>query len=255
MRLTFVSEKTLQDLKVNSKAYLKKYYSGDGKWFDTYFSEEGKVLETNIEFDMPELSYDDDYSISDQYNVRAIYNSLSHLPVTLATQERMWTGLAHNQFRDFTFYRLRRDIEEKNESRMFSSLFFKHGTKRSLFVHILSRLWWVGYMTYDASNDKNPYWLTDFFTERDFSARSVIFFSSNFTSNRTITIGILKALYKIKEDGVAIKREHFLQATKYLNILGGAMILDLLSVNEVEELVAENLNDTFNLSVQERVEA
>lgn len=60
------------------------------------------------------------------------------------------------------------------------------------------------------------------------------FFSSNFTSNRNITKGILKVLYKWQPNGISIKRDHFVQANKYLNVTGGAMILDMLETEEVE---------------------
>jgi hypothetical protein len=101
----------------------------------------------------------------------------------------------------------------------------------------LARLWWVGYMTYDKNQPSNPYWLTEFFCEKDFSARSVVFFSSNFTSNPNITRGILKTLVKWQQSGVNITRDHFVQANKYLNVVGGAMILDMLSTDEVEGMV------------------
>lgn len=91
--------------------------------------------------------------------------------------------------------------------------------KRSLFVHILARLWWVGYMTYDETNEENPYLLTEFFCEKDFSARCVVFFSSNFTSNPNISKGILKTLHEWQENGITIKRDHFVQANKYLRLL------------------------------------
>lgn len=252
MKLAFITENTLQDLKVNFKVYLNHYYNNKG-WFDKYLSENGRLIESNIDFEMPDLSFDEDYAISDRENVKAVYSALSHLPVAVATQERIWTGLAHNQFQEYTFYRLKKDLIEKKDNRIFSALFFKHGTKRSLFVHIISRLWWVGYMTYDHTNKENPFWLTDFFTERDFSARSVVFFSSNFTSNREITMGILRAIYKIKESGLLIKREYFLQATKYLNVLGGAMVLDMLTADEVEVMVMKNLKETFALELNEMV--
>lgn len=38
-------------------------------------------------------------------------------------------------------------------------------------------------MAYDES-EQNPYWLTEFFYEKDFLARCTIFFSSNFTSKQ-----------------------------------------------------------------------
>ncbi|PER24677.1 hypothetical protein CN490_22575 [Bacillus cereus] len=108
-------------------------------------------------------------------------------------------------------------------------------------------------MTYDENNKDNPFWLTDFFTERDFSARSTLFFSSNFTSNRDITVGILRAIYNLKQQGEDIKRKHFVQASKYLNVVGGAMILDVLGVDEVEGMVTKHLCKLFNINLQDKI--
>lgn len=247
MRLKFISDEALIDLRANFDTYKDYYYNQDDEWFHDYFSKEGRVLESTVECDMPEFNYDENYSISDRENVKIVYEALKHLTPSQATQEKLWAGLAHLQFRDYTFYRLKEDIEKKNERRINSFLFFRHGTKRSLFVHGISRLWWVGYMTYDEENRDNPYWLTDFFCESDFSARATIFFSSNFTSNREITKGILRALYKLREHGVTIKRAHFVEANKYLNIVGAALILDILTSREIENKVGAHLCKHFGL--------
>lgn len=247
MRLKFISDVTLMDLRTNFQEYKKHYYEWNEDWFSKYFGVEGSVLESKIEFEMPEFNYDEDYAVSDRENVKIVYESLKDLTPSQATQERVWAGLSHLQFRDYTYYRLKEDIKKKNDRRIDSFLFFSHGTKRSLFVHGISRLWWVGYMTYDENNPENPYWLTDFFTESDFSARATIFFSSNFTSNRNITKGILQALVKLKEHGVSIKRQHFVEANKYLNVVGAVTILDMLSTEEIEQMVGEHLCKQFGL--------
>ncbi|WP_227521477.1 DUF6339 family protein [Bacillus alkalisoli] len=253
MKLKFISDETLLDLRGNYEAYKEHYYNENHQWFNDYLKEEGKVLESSIPFEVPTFNLNEDYAISDRENVKLIYDSLKHLTVAQATQERLWSGLAHLQLRDFAFYRLKKDIEGKNDKRINTSLFFKNGNKRSLFVHILARLWWVGYMTYDETNESNPYWLTDFFCSKDYSARSVVFFSSNFTSNRNITKGILKTLVKLEESGVAIKRDHFVQANKYLNVVGGAMILDMLSTEEVEDMVGKHLKKHLDIEMETAV--
>ncbi|WP_244322170.1 DUF6339 family protein [Bacillus luti] len=247
MKLQFISEDTLQDLRMNFNDYKGVYYQKDDTWFREYFSHEGRVIESNIEFEMPELSFNEDYVISDRENVKLVYSALKHLTYSQATQERLWAGLIHLPFREFAYYRLQNELQEENDNRISTAMFFKHGVKRSLFVHILARLWWVGYMTYDEENQENPFWLTDFFCEKDFSARAIVFFSSNFTSNRNITIGILRAIKYLEQEGCKVKREFFVQANRYLNILGGAMILDMLSAEEVEEMVIKHLVEHLGL--------
>ncbi|MGE7666650.1 DUF6339 family protein [Ureibacillus composti] len=253
MKLKFLSEDTLQDLRANFESYKEHYYKKDDAWFDEYFSQEGRLFESNIEFEKPEFNEDENYMVSDFENVKIIYESLKHLTVSQATQERLWAGLAHIQMRDFVYYRLQNEFNKKNDKRIFSAMFYKYNVKRSIFIHIIARLWWVGYMTYDEENKENPYWLTEFFCSADFSARSTIFFSSNFTSNKAITKGILKALITLRDEGVAIKREHFIESTKYLNISGGAMVLDLLEEDEVKEMVEKRLKKVLGIKVFETV--
>lgn len=253
MKLKFISDDTLMDLRTNFEAYKEHYYTKDNDWFNHYFQEEGRVIESKIDFEMPALNFREEYAVSDKENVKIIYEALKHLTVAQATQERLWAGLAHLQLRDFSYYRLKIELQDKKDLRINTALFFKNGNKRSLFVHILARLWWVGYMTYDETNLSNPYWLTDFFCEKDFSARCVVFFSSNFTSNRNITTGILKSIIKLQEKGIAIKRDHFVQANKYLNVVGGALILDMLKTDEVEDMVVKYLTKYYGLENNERV--
>ncbi|GGA80162.1 DUF6339 family protein [Ornithinibacillus halotolerans] len=248
MKLKFLADETLMDLRTNFPTYKEHYFNRDNEWFDRYFQENNGILESKIDFEIPNLNFDEDYSISDRENVKLVYDALKHLTISQATQERLWSGLVHTQFRDFAYYRLKNEIAAQNEKRIETAMFFKNGKKRSLFVHILARLWWVGHMTYDETNESNPYWLTDFFCEKDFSARSVVFFASNFTSNPNITKGILKTLVNWKESGIEIKRDHFVQANKYLNVVGGAMILDMLSTEEVEEMVDGYLRRYYGIS-------
>lgn len=252
MKLNYISDEKLMDLRTNFDSYKEHYFNKDNEWFDKYLKLNDGILESKIDFEMPNFNYAEDYSISDRENVKKVYEALKNLTVVQATQERLWSGLAHLQWRDYTFYRLRNEIENRNEKRINTALFFRNGKKRSLFVHILARLWWVGYMTYDEENETNPYWLTEFFCEKDFSARSVVFFSSNLTSNPNITKGILKTLIKWKDSGIEIKRDHFVQANKYLNVVGGAMILDLLTLEEVENMVDGYLRKYYG--VMEEVE-
>lgn len=244
MKIKFLAEDALQDLRANFESYKEHYFAKDEEWFKQYFSE-GAVIESNIEYVQPEFSYNPDFSVSDFENVKAMYEALKHLSVAEATQERLWAGLAHMQMRDYFFFRLQEDMAKKNDKRLKSALYFVNGAKRSLFVHVLARLWWVGYMTYDEKHVEDPYWLTEFFCSAEFSGRSVYFFSSNFTGNRTITKGTLRALLTLREEGQIIKREHFVEAGRYLNISGGAMILDMLDEEEIKDLVETRIRKLY----------
>ena len=249
MKIKFLSEDALQDLRANFDSYKEYYFNQDEQWFQCYFAKEGTTIESKIEYIHPAFSFNPDFSVSDFENVKAMYEALKHLTVAEATQERLWAGLAHMQMKDYFYFRLKEDMAKKNDKRLKSALYFVNGAKRSLFVHVLARLWWVGYMTYDENNCEDPYWLTEFFCSAEFSGRSVYFFSSNFTGNRTITKGLLRALITLRDEGVHVKREHFVEAGRYLNISGGAMVLDMLEEEEVKDMIEARIRKVFNLNV------
>ncbi|MEK4715717.1 hypothetical protein [Sporosarcina sp. FSL K6-5500] len=70
MKLKYISEETLADLRTNYTAYQSHYYNADDAWFDDYFKEQGKVLTSNISFEVPKMNLDIDYSMSDRENVK-----------------------------------------------------------------------------------------------------------------------------------------------------------------------------------------
>jgi hypothetical protein len=60
----------------------------------------------------------------------------------------------------------------------------------------------------------------------------------------------LKSIIKLEKRGIQIKRDHFVQVNKYLNVVGGAMILDMLSTEEVEEMIDQYLAKYYSLEVE-----
>ena len=55
---------------------------------------------------------------------------------------------------------------------------------------------------------------------------------------------------KWKNNRISIKRDYFIQANKYLNVVGGAMILDMLTTEEIEEMVDQYLTRHYALEDQ-----
>jgi hypothetical protein len=69
--------------------------------------------------------------------------------------------------------------------------------------------------------------------------------SSNMTSNRHVLHGALDCLLYRQAHGDTIERYHFVNSLKYLNSLGGVMLLDTLSRIEIAQLVNRQLNKDF----------
>lgn len=46
MKIKFLSEEALQDLRANFETYKTHYYKKDDAWFDAYFQKEGHLIES-----------------------------------------------------------------------------------------------------------------------------------------------------------------------------------------------------------------
>lgn len=121
--------------------------------------------------------------------------------------------------------------------------FFGQNKKRSLIVNPLSKLWWIGRLTYDKDK-RDPFELTKYL-ENDFATKTLVIFSNNYMGNHTISIALLSALSKLEKDGFVLKgrrkRDIYYEATKYLNVLGGTYILDYFTKEEIEDKVIRYL--------------
>ena len=78
--------------------------------------------------------------------------------------------------------------------------------------------------------------------ENAYASTILLFSSNNFVSNKALALGVLDCLEERKAKGEAIKREHFVQANKYLNCLGGVVLLDTISREEAKKIVSEHLD-------------
>ena len=105
-------------------------------------------------------------------------------------------------------------------------------------MNSLARLWWIGKLTY-CRERKDPFELTRYMNE-DFATKSLVLFSSNYTSSPNVVHGLLEALLTLEKEGFSYgrkSRDVYYQATRYLNIFGGTHILDYYSEEEIKSKV------------------
>ena len=245
MRLQYLTQDTLDDLKNNFDTYKKHYANNDKQWFADYFTASNGLLDSKIECENFSLITSGDFETTDLENIKALYSSLKDLSVVNATDERLWAGLSHNLFWDYIQYRRNDELKSKDTKKIKDSFFFRYGPKRSSHVHCLSRLWWAGHLTYDKSR-KNPFELTEFLCKSAFASRILLLSSYNYNSNHNLSLGILTGLYEWeKHSGLEIKREHFVDVIKYFNFIGSVKILDFYSKDEVLTLTLKHLNKHY----------
>lgn len=242
MRLSYLTDEALATLRAQLPQNLSCYASNDQNFFSDILEDmQGERWDSSLVFPDFELDETSDYSISDTRNVRVLYSAMRNLSPSIACDERLWVGLAHGYFWDYVQYRQAKQIASLNEQQIATSFFFTNGHRRSLYVNCLSRLWWIGFLTYDESNSEDPFALTDLITKQAFPSRSVIFSSSNITANKQIGLGVLDSIKKREQAGEEIERKHFVGPLKYLNSMGGITVLDVLSRSETTKIIDEYL--------------
>lgn len=251
-KLKYVTDVFLDDFKTNFKSkYLPLYMKGDKEKIREIFSNSENVLESSFEFECEELvleSVDPDASIK---NIQIIWESLRGLSITEVENEKVWVALENTYYLDYHLDQLKMITGKKKEASITSRTIFNNGNKRSLMINNISILWWIAYYTYDERLE-DPYYYTKRFLSGSYRGNAVAYFSSNLVSNKEIVLGTLEAIYELIDENKMIEnRFSYSNANKILNLVGGVVVLDFLSKEEIKNIVKENLLNSEKIKVVE----
>lgn len=193
MNLLFLEQEAIDDLKMNYSTYKNHFCDKTNKWFIEKFNERGWLKESKIQCEDFTLNFDEDFNISDRKNIEILYESLKDLHPANAIDERLWAGMLFGQFWEFVQYRRGSELKSGDRLKVLSSFLFMRGKKRSCFINCLSRLWWTGYLLYDA-NDSYHYKAVDLIAAKAYSSNIVLISSNNFISNKSLALGVMDSL-------------------------------------------------------------
>ena len=245
MILRYLAQEGIDDIKTNFSKYQAHFQDPTNQWFIKTFEENGWLKESKIHFEEITLDMSEDFNVSDRKNIERLYSGLRELSPALAADERIWTGLLFDVFWNFVQYRRKNELNSGNEQDIKNSFFFMRGVKRSCFMNCLSRLWWTGYLIYDKKA-KNHFSAANLLCDGAYASTILLFSSSNFTANKNIALGILDCMAERKSNGEKIGRYHYVEANKYLNGLGGVILLDTISRDEVHSIINKRLDKCFS---------
>lgn len=244
MKLMYLEQDAVDDIKINYSKYESHFKDEDNQWFINYFKKNNWLKETKIDNPGIVLNKDASYDVSDRKNIAIIYDTLCDLHPSIAMDERLWAGMLFSDFWDYVQYRRKKEIESGIEQDIKNSFLFMRGTKRSCFMNCLSRLWWTGHLLYDAES-QNPYHAVDLIAFNAYASNIVLISSNNFIANRQLALGVLDCMEKRQAAGDKIGRYHYVEANKYINCIGGMLLLDTMTRNEICNLVNDRLNNLF----------
>lgn len=238
MKIKYIAEDGLLMLKSNADIIFNEVVDKKNKSILELFHDEQLVKETPHEIEKFELDMSQPYgkeSLTDSENVQRVYNHMKHLSDSQASDERIWVAYTLCEQLEYMSYRWK----VNNADGMLNRYFFKYSAQRSLFRNGISRLWWIGRVTYDEKR-QDPYELTKFlFKDQDF-LESIC--GRNIFNNLTVQRAVISAIYDAENTGVIIKRATVREISKYVNLLGGIYLLDMLSYQEIYNKVYAKIN-------------
>lgn len=248
MKLYFMKQDAVDFMKHNMDRLYTHYFQDEtNEWMTKeYGSNPFSVFMEVPDFELAQI---DAMSIGevDFENCKILYNNLRSISESQSSDERLWAGLCNGTFYDYMRRRYQYPTKqlkkkETDASAVISRFFFSGGTRSGFFRNGLAKCWWVGRATYDKGND-NHFARLDVIGANDLTTKiSDIFYSNTFSSNPVILAGICDALKYFRDHGQQLDEKiHVRAAMKYLNAVGGATLLDVLSREEICKIVMSRI--------------
>ncbi|ETJ21058.1 hypothetical protein Q604_UNBC18358G0004 [human gut metagenome] len=241
MKIKYVTEDGLLMIKNNADIVFREIIKGKEKTIMELFNDDSLIKETP--YDIEEFTLDMSQpqgkeSLTDGENVQRVYNHMKYLSDSQASDERIWTSYTLNEQIDYMRYRWKTE----NANDMLNRYFFNYSSQRSLFRNGIARLWWIGRVTYDERRN-DPYELTKYICKNQDFLESIC--GRNIFNNPKVQKASISAIYDADRNGAAITREVVRGVSKYINLLSGTYLLDILSYEDIYTKVYRKLTENL----------
>lgn len=259
MILQILTSNALEILKdkVCIEKYLNKYKNDASSDWVMDVCGENPFQNTKYK-DIPQIEFDTSAPKGKEFetefeNVKRVYSTLSFLSDSNASEERLWAALCLGIGYKYVQYRWKTDTV----TNIAQHFFFENGNRRSLTRNALSRLWWIGRLTYDKDRD-DPYELTKLVCAH--SDHVMHFIERNTSNNIHILRPFLEAIIEAQEEGYDLNTDDAGELSKYLNLLGGMYILDFMPEEwikgkistKIEHIVKRSIIDSSELTEESK---
>ncbi len=251
MKIYFMKQDAISFFKINmGRLYANYYQKDDNSWMEEEYGDNPFVFFMDMpDFELAPLADGMKAGEIDVLNCKIIYENLKDLSESQASDERLWAGLCNGTF--YKYMRRRHgynkgSLNEKDASTTaLSRFFFSGGQRAGFYRNTLAKCWWVGRATYDSKNQMNHFDLLDALGANDISTKvSDIFYSNTFAASQTILKGICDSLRFYSDRDVKLRmREEIRPALQYLNAVGVATLLDVLTAEEIKDLMVKRISE------------
>ena len=252
MKLYFMKQNAIDYLKANMRnQYINYFRYNTNEWlYDLFDYDPFEFFMEVPDFNLAPINAQ--IGETELENCKRLYTNLRKISESQASDERLWAGLCNGVFYKYVrgrwnYASLRPKKPETDASAIISRFFFSGGGRGGMFRNTLAKCWWVGRSTYDPDSSDN--WnMLDVVGPEDFATKvSDIFYSNTFAANPEILHGICKGLEFFREKNQKlVVREHIRPTMRYLNALGGGILLDALTSDDIAAIVIENIGRLRN---------
>ena len=247
MKLYFMKQTALDYMKANISSLYKYYYQfNTPEWIDDLFDYDPfEVFAEISDFELADLNQQP--GEIDFQNCKILYTKLKSISDSQASDERLWAGLCNKTFYSYMRERwqfARRHLKKTAEDSdaVLLRYFYRNTGRSGMFRNTLARCWWTGRLTYSDKYDNHWELLDAIGAEDIISKISDIFYSNTYSSNIEIVEGFCQGLKFFRERGTYVSdRYHIRPTAQYLNAIGGGVLLDMFSAEEIKMLVIERL--------------
>lgn len=232
-KIEIIKEEELELLKSNLDLYLKDFEADTNEQLIASIGHKAFVLS---KFEMKDIELEVSPRVLGEIefeNVKKVYTELRYLTPSQASDERLWAGLCLTKYWEYT--KIRWNIDKNVVSTNIKNhFFFGYGARRSLTRNAISRLWWIGKLTYDQEAD-DPYELTELVCRSSNYILDAL--ERNISNNPQIILPFLRGVKKAETDGFILSKKSFKSLAIYLNLLGGTYILDMIPNDIIEKKI------------------
>lgn len=243
-----MKQSALDFMKTNMGALYDNYYRYDTEeWIlDQFNYDPFEVFADVPDFELAELS-NRTPGEADLRNCILLYSHLNNLSDSAAADERLWAGLCNRTFYPYLrqrwkYAQKRLKKPQEDASAILTRFFYRTSGRSGMYRNTLARCWWTGRLTYEPESG-DPWELLDAIGAEDFLSRvNDIFYSNTFSSNAEILKGFCMGLKYFRDHKIHITTKEYIRPTaQYLNALGGALLLDMFSAEEIRKLVIDRI--------------
>ena len=177
-------------------------------------------------------------SRDDAANAIAVYSALDKLTPHQASDERLWTYLAHTQGAEYVAARWLSDRPEGDAkaAQKVHNHFFARGNRALIRDNGISRLWWLGSIAHNTDPDAPDRFLEILLHRQD--VRSALLERPAVSTNPRVLRRIYDVMIEHWENGGTLfQRDPFRQWMINLNRRGGVVLLDALGDNQLDAVI------------------